>query len=80
VRTSSTGAQLTALGSVQLEGNYVTGVANFTGSTMTASGSKVTIVLGTPSGTVKGQNKTATMIWTTPKGTATESGPKDVDF
>jgi hypothetical protein len=80
VRTAATGAQLTGLGSVQLEGNYVAGVANFTGSTMTASGNKVTIVLGALSGTAHVQNKTATMIWTTPKGTATESGPKDVDF
>ncbi len=71
---------MTELGSVQLEGNYVTGVANFTGSTMTASGNKVTIVLGSLSGTVHDQKRPATMIWTTPKGTATESGPKDVDF
>ena len=47
---------------------------------MTASGNKVTIVLGTLSGTAHAQNKPATMIWTTPKGTATESGPKDLDF
>jgi len=47
---------------------------------MTASGTTVTIVLGNASGTVRDQKKTATMIWTTPKGTATETGPKDVDF
>jgi hypothetical protein len=79
VRDASTSAQLTELGSVQLGGNYSNN-ANFTGSTMTASGNKVTIVLGNPSGVVHDNKKTGTMVWTTPNGAATESGAKDVDF
>lgn len=80
VRNASTGAQLTALGAVQLEGDYSSRNATFTGSTMTASGSTVTIVLGNASGTLHENRKAGTMTWTTPNGTATESGPRDIDF
>jgi hypothetical protein len=75
------GTQLAALGSIQLNGDY----ANkqnviVTGSTMTLSGSVVTVVLGTPTGRSHEQRKAGTMVWTTSSGTATESGSADNEF
>jgi hypothetical protein len=70
-----------ALGSVQLAGDYADRQnVTFAGSTMTLSGSTVTIVLGTPAGKVGNEQKSGTMIWTGPGGTATESGSADVEF
>jgi hypothetical protein len=79
VQDSVTGAQLSALGSVQLGGNYADNVA-FAGSTMTASGSWVVVVLGTPSKAVQDVKKATTMTWTTPGGSAVESGRSDIEF
>jgi hypothetical protein len=80
VHDASSGALLSTLGLVQLQGDYTTGTLSFTGSTMTVSGNTVTIVLGTASGSVHKETNPATMIWSTPQGTANESGPSDVDF
>ena len=83
VLNGSTGAQLMSLGSVQLGGNYTQGVGigvTVPGSTMTLSGTVVTIVLGTPSGKVHDEKKAGTMVWTTPSGAATESGSADTEF
>jgi hypothetical protein len=74
------GNQIAALGSVNLHGHYVSAITLFTGSTMTASGNTVTIVLGTRSHGVPTENSPSTMVWTTPNGSATESGPADIDF
>ena len=74
------GADLTALGSVDLIDHY-TNTVDFTGSTMTASGNAITIVLGTPSGAgLHTISVPTTMKWTAPTGTATESGVPDVEF
>ena len=75
------GSQITALGSIQLGGNYAD-KHNVTvpGSTMTLAGRVVTVVLGTPSGKVHDEKKAGTMVWTTPSGTATESGVADNEF
>jgi hypothetical protein len=75
------GSQITALGSIQLGGNYAD-KHNLTvpGSTMTLAGKVVTVVLGTPSGKVHDEKKAGTMVWTTPSGTANESGPADNEF
>jgi hypothetical protein len=83
VLDGTTGAQLLALGSVQLGGNYTQGMGvgvTVPGSTMTLSGTVVTIVLGTPSGKVHDEKKPGTMVWTAPSGTASESGPADSEF
>ena len=74
------GTQIAALGSVNLHGHYLSAITLFTGSTMTASGNTVTIVLGTRSHGVPMENSTSTMVWTTPSGSATESGTADTDF
>jgi hypothetical protein len=74
------GNQISALGSVNLHGHYLSAITLFTGSTMTVSGNTVTIVLGTRSHGVPVENSLSTMVWTTPNGNATESGPADVDF
>lgn len=74
------GNQIAALGSVNLHGHYLAAVTLCTGSTMTASGNTVTIVLGTRSHGVPTVNSPTTMVWTTPNGSATESGPADIDF
>ena len=74
------GTQIAALGSVNLHGHYLSAITLFTGSTMTASGNTVTIVLGTRSHGVPIENSTSTMVWTTPSGSVTESGPADTDF
>jgi chitinase len=79
VRNASTAAQLTALGSVQLNGDY-SNTADFSASTLTASGNTVTIVLGTLTGSVKENPKPAAMVWTTLGGPATESGSLDTEF
>jgi hypothetical protein len=50
------------------------------GSTMTLSGTVVTVVLGTPTGKCLHQKEAGTMVWTAPSGTATESGPDDYEF
>jgi hypothetical protein len=83
------------LGTLCLGGNgYVTTARTFTNSSMTmsAGGTVVTIVLGTPSGATATQAGTTTMTWT-PSATAldvagnacttavvTESGGADVEF
>ena len=64
----------------QLKHDYVLSDLSFTGSTMTASGSTISIVFGNASGTPQDVTSAATMIWSTFKGTATESGPADIDF
>jgi len=74
------GNQIAALGSVNLHGHYASAITLFTGSTMTASGNTVTIVLGARSHGVPIENSTSTIVWTTPNGSATESGPADTDF
>lgn len=79
MRNATTGAQLTAFGSLALEGNYSAN-ADFRNSTMTASGNTVTIVLGTPVGPLKRNTRPAAMGWVTPNGWAAESGPADIDF
>ncbi|TMM07577.1 MAG: hypothetical protein E6G02_01315 [Actinobacteria bacterium] len=81
ILNAATGAQLAALGSVQLGGDYID-KQNMTvsGSTMTLTGSVVRVVLGTPSRQTFEQKKVGTMVWTAPSGTATESGPADNEF
>ena len=80
------------LGSVNLGGTgFVTATVTFSGSTMTQSGSSVTVTLGTPSGATT-RATPGTMSWT-PSATATdraanacstttvnESGGNDRDF
>ncbi len=81
ILNAATGTQVTALGSVQLGGDYANKQSVFaTGSTMTLSGNVVTVVLGTLTGKPREHTKAGTMIWTTPSGTATESGPADNEF
>jgi hypothetical protein len=92
VWNSANTAQL-SLGQVSLvRKDFVTSTVNFTGSTMTQSGSAITITLGTPSGSVSTAASTGTMAWTPSTsatdraGTAclpaaaTESGASDKDF
>jgi hypothetical protein len=81
ILNSTTGAQLAALGSVRLGGDYVA-TQNVTapGSTMTLTGSVVRVILGTPSGKSLHQKNVGTMVWTTPSGTAIESGLPDNEF
>jgi hypothetical protein len=76
----SHGADLTALGSVDLVEHY-TNTVDFMGSTMSASGNTITIALGMPSGSgLHTISVPTTMTWTAPTGTATESGLPDVEF
>jgi len=79
VHNASDDSLLTELGSVQLNRDNTTS-ADFTGSTMSLSGSTITIVLGTPSGTIQRDPSAKALVWTTPHGTATESGHPDSDF
>ena len=79
VRDASTGADVATFGSVQLMGDY-SATADFSGSTMTASGNTITITLGTVKGPVKDKAKKAAMIWTAPGGTVTETGALDSEF
>jgi hypothetical protein len=77
---ASGGAGITALGSVELTANYADNVS-FSGSTMTASGSTITVVLGSPdSNAVHHVAIPTMMVWTAPTGPAIESGLPDVDF
>jgi hypothetical protein len=78
VRTP-TGTTIAALGSVTLGGDY-SETADFTNSTMTASGNTIRIVLGTLSGKVKDKPKAATMVWTAPTNSILESGVLDKEF
>jgi hypothetical protein len=81
ILNATTGAQLAALGSVQLGGDYVDKQnVNVPGSTMTLSGNVVRVILGAPSHQSFDQKKVGTMVWTTPSGTATESGAADNEF
>jgi len=75
------GAQLAALGSVSLGGDYAD-QQNVTasGSTMFLWGKVIVVVLGSPSGKTVHQKQPGTMVWTTPTGSATESGPLDTEF
>jgi hypothetical protein len=79
IRTAATGATLFALGFVDLHGDYSNN-ADFTSSVMTASGNKITVVLGVLSGHVKEKAGPATMVWTAPTNTVSESGPSDKEF
>lgn len=79
VRNISTGATLYPLGFVALGGDY-SDTADFPSSVMTASGNRITIVLGTLSGRVKDKPKAAAMVWTPPTNSVTESGPLDKEF
>ena len=75
------GAQLTALGSVQLGGDYVAKqTVTAPGSTMTLTGNVVRIVLGAPTSQSPDQTKAGTMVWTMSSGSATESGAADNEF
>ena len=81
ILNATTGAQLDALGSVRLGGDYVDKqTVNVPGSTMSLTGNVLRVVLGTPSVKSFAQQKAGTMIWTTPSGAATESGPADNEF
>jgi hypothetical protein len=80
VRDPSNGSILTALGLIQLNGDYCGGTTFFTGSQMTLSGSTVTIVLGTASGTPTRDPSAKDLVWGTPQGSATESGHPDSNF
>jgi hypothetical protein len=87
------GTTLLPLGQVRLNRtDYVAGTVNFAGSTMTRSGTTITVVLGTTTGTTTTAAGTATMRWTT-VATATdragnactvanlnEPGAVDMDF
>ena len=76
----SSNATISALGSVDLGADYASNVS-FTGSTMTASGNTITVVLGSPSsGGEHTVGLPTTMVWTAPTGIATESGLPDVEF
>jgi hypothetical protein len=76
------GATLWALGWVDLNGSYVNGVdVAFTGSTMTASGSDITVVLGTPSTSgLKTVSVPTTMTWVAGFAWVSEAGLPDVEF
>ena len=80
VRDASTGSALSGLGQVELNGDYANGSVDFTNSRMTASGNRITVVLGTPGGTVKHNPKGAAMTWWAPSGAAPESGAPDPEF
>ncbi len=72
------------LGGVELGANYANDV-DFAGSTMTASGNTVIVVLGAPGrGSVRTVSAPTTMTWWCPTGTGwvsvTESGLADVEF
>jgi chitinase len=73
------GVTLAALGSVELGANYASNVT-FSNSTMTLSGSTVTVVLDDGSGGIHTVSTPTTMVWTTPQGSVPESGPADVHF
>jgi hypothetical protein len=76
----ATGDVITALGSVDLAAHYANAV-DFAGSTMTASGNTIAVVLGTPSiGGLHTISIPTMMTWTAPNGSASESGPPDVEF
>jgi hypothetical protein len=79
VHNASSGSVLVPLGLVELNGDYAD-TANFTNSQMTASGSTVTIVLGTRSGTVNRNSSPTTMVWVRLQGSTTESGLPDAEF
>jgi hypothetical protein len=79
-RDASNGSILWSLGAVGLNQDYVDDVADFTNSQMTASGSTVTIVLGTRSGSVNRVYTADAMTWYTYHGIVTESGLPDLDF
>jgi hypothetical protein len=77
---STTGTPMAALGNVDLAGHY-TNAVDFTGSTMTAVGNTITIVLGTPgAGGLHTIAVPTAMVWTAPSGSASESGLADVEF
>lgn len=97
IRNAANSATL-PFGTIDLKaGGYSTGLLGgytvFSNSTMTMSGSQVTVTLGAPSGLATGQGGCCpTMQWPTQAGptdragngtstsTVTESGPADVDF
>lgn len=88
----SANATQVPLGTVDLSGNYVAASRTFANSTMTMSGSTITVTLGTPSGGVRTVTGSTTMSWTpvaTPYDRAanallttgvTESGAADPEF
>jgi hypothetical protein len=68
------------LGTVDLGGHY-TGAVDFTGSTMSATGATITVVLGTPGpGTRNTIALPTNMTWSSYGGSANESGLPDIDF
>jgi hypothetical protein len=76
----SAGTPLAALGSVDLADHYAN-TLDFTGSTMTASGSTITVALGAEgAGGILTNSIPTTMVWTAPTGSASESGLPDVEF
>jgi hypothetical protein len=79
IRNASTGATLFALGVLDLHGDYSNN-ADFTSSVMSASGNRITVVLGVLSGHMKEKAGPATMVWTAPTNTVSESGPSDKEF
>lgn len=88
----STDSTQTSLGSIESGKKYVTANVNFTGSTMTMSGNKITVTLGTPSGPTSTAAGITTLKWITstaladPTGnpivaaTVSESGAADMDY
>jgi chitinase len=77
----SGGSTLTALGSVDLGAHYSTGTdVTFTNSTMTASGSTITVVLGSAVGSPRTVSVPSTMVWTASGTSINESGLPDVEF
>jgi hypothetical protein len=80
VEIEDTDGSLLPLGTVDLGAQYSTAL-QFTGSSMTASGATLTIVLGTPGpGTRTTISLPTTMTWSSYGGTAIESGLPDVEF
>jgi hypothetical protein len=78
---NSGGTTLTALGSTDLGAHYTNGTdVTFSGSTMTASGNSITVVLGTPAGPPKTISLPTTMSWTAGGSSVSESGLPDVEF
>lgn len=76
----SGGTPIVALGTLALNAHY-TNALDFTNSTMTASGSSITVTLGSEGpGGVHTILIPSTTTWTAPTGSATESGLPDVEF
>jgi hypothetical protein len=80
VEILDTDGSLVPLGTVDLGAKY-SNALQFTGSSMTASGATLTVVLGTPGpGTRNTISLPTTMTWSSYSGSVTESGLPDVEF